>query len=172
MIALLASCKAKKETVVEAPKEPAPAVVEEQPTEPLHAEDPEEEDENSNNDREPKGPADWTPVTNLSALAAEKGIGDHYELDDVSQLGEFLVIKVSYSGGCKSHDFTLYTEKGSSDTEQFVLLHHNGNKDMCEAWESEEIKFHLPGIADNVKTDQVIFKFMKKSLGATYVIRR
>lgn len=60
--------------------------------------------------------------------------------------GHYLKLTVSYSGGCKEHDFALFGWSGfaKSDPPQAeVYLSHNANGDMCEAYITDEIMFDL-----------------------------
>ncbi len=60
--------------------------------------------------------------------------------------GRYLKLTVSYSGGCKEHDFALFGWSGfaKSDPPQAdVFLSHNANSDLCEAYITEVIIFDL-----------------------------
>ena len=74
---------------------------------------------------------------------------DEYTLNSATITDDTLDISVSYSGGCKDHQFTLV----ASDTflESFpVQLHafiaHNANGDTCEAYPTENYRFDLTPI--------------------------
>ena len=74
---------------------------------------------------------------------------DEYALNSATITDDTLNISVSYSGGCKDHQFTLVV----SDTflESFpVQLHasiaHNANGDTCEAYPTENYRFDLTSI--------------------------
>ena len=74
---------------------------------------------------------------------------DEYDLNSATITDDTLNISVSYSGGCKDHQFTLV----ASDTflESFpVQLHasiaHNANGDPCEAYPTDNYRFDLTPI--------------------------
>ncbi len=81
--------------------------------------------------------------------AADRFGTDEYALNSATITDDTLDISVSYSGGCKDHQFTLV----ASDTflESFpVQLHaaiaHNANGDTCEAYPTENYRFDLTPI--------------------------
>ena len=60
-----------------------------------------------------------------------------------------LILTISYSGGCASHDFTLVTNGNfmESDPVQLVVaLTHDDNGDTCEAYPTERYSFDLEPI--------------------------
>lgn len=60
-----------------------------------------------------------------------------------------LTLTVSYSGGCKTHDFTLVTDGSfmESDPVQLaVILTHDANDDPCEAYLTGPYVFDLASI--------------------------
>ena len=64
-----------------------------------------------------------------------------YELDK-----DMLKLFVQYSGGCEDHEFLLIGPNGfleSMPVQINVLLSHNANNDLCEAYLSEELMFDL-----------------------------
>ncbi len=78
---------------------------------------------------------------------------DAFRIDSVYVRGDLLHVFVSYGGGCKEHDFQLYSTTGiylSLPPQGDVYLGHDGHGDMCEAYLSEELIFDLtPLIVDN-----------------------
>jgi len=71
---------------------------------------------------------------------------DRYRLNDIEIIGDSIVINLSYSGGCREHEFRLIAQKyfGESDIPKAELvLSHNSNFDPCEAYLTEEYKFVL-----------------------------
>lgn len=69
-----------------------------------------------------------------------------------------LILTISYSGGCASHDFTLVTNgnfKMESDPVQLVVaLTHNDNGDTCEAYPTERYVFDLTPIKEDYGMDE------------------
>lgn len=79
---------------------------------------------------------------------------DPYELDidgDHAPVieNDTLTLTVSYSGGCKIHDFTLVTDgsfMGSDPVRLVVALTHDDNDDACEAYPTGHYVFDLTSI--------------------------
>ena len=74
---------------------------------------------------------------------------DEYALNSATITDDTLNISVSYSGGCKDHQFTLVVS--NTFLESFpVQLHasiaHNANGDTCEAYPTEDYRFDLTSI--------------------------
>ena len=74
---------------------------------------------------------------------------DAFALNTATIDGDILKVSLSYSGGCKTHQFTLV----ASDTflESFpvqlpVYIAHNANGDTCEAYPTEDYHFDLTPI--------------------------
>ena len=60
-----------------------------------------------------------------------------------------LHLNVSYSGGCKEHEFTLYGSTAflkSNPPQADLFLSHNANGDECEALPTEELQFGLSSL--------------------------
>jgi hypothetical protein len=69
-----------------------------------------------------------------------------YEIND-----DILKVEVSFGGGCAAHDFTLIALPGfmeSSPVAANVLLSHDANNDLCEAWLTEELRFDLASLKE------------------------
>lgn len=73
-----------------------------------------------------------------------------FEITDVSLDGDILILKVSYSGGCKDHSFDLIGSpnimKSMPPKRGIRLIHHN-NEDTCREWIDEELKFDISDFA-------------------------
>ncbi len=82
---------------------------------------------------------------------------------------DFLHLKVSFSGGCRNHDFNLLKINGGEQEENTALLElrHNANGDMCEAALSKELRFSLASLKDEGYT-KFLFKAMLED-GSTYI---
>ncbi|RKU15770.1 hypothetical protein C6501_06300 [Candidatus Poribacteria bacterium] len=79
----------------------------------------------------------------------DKWGNDAYELNSATIADDTLTISVSYSGGCKKHEFTLIANNAfmESDPVQLgVSIVHNANNDPCEAYPTEEYHFDLTPI--------------------------
>lgn len=64
----------------------------------------------------------------------------------VEQVGEFIMIDVSYSGGCEEHEFDLISDGNFSatyPTELEMILVHNANGDRCRSVVDQRLYFDL-----------------------------
>jgi hypothetical protein len=68
---------------------------------------------------------------------------DLFRMDSAFVDGDFLYLHVNYSGGCRDHEFTLYRLPTNPRQEVELMLSHEDNDDMCEAWLSEWLIFSL-----------------------------
>jgi hypothetical protein len=73
---------------------------------------------------------------------------DGFRLDSAYVKGDTMHLKVGYSGGCRKHIFKLWKLPSTSSANQKteLLLDHDSNGDMCEAWISEWLEFSLKPI--------------------------
>ena len=73
--------------------------------------------------------------------------------------GNCLQIKLSYSGGCKTHTIDLARMHpwipGTSAVPVFEIR-HNANGDMCEAWFTRELRFDLSPLKKEGKKEFVL----------------
>ena len=81
------------------------------------------------------------------AAGADATLGDdNYVLNNATISGDTLMISVSYSGGCRTHAFTLVIAASfveSSPVRLPAVLRHDANGDMCEAWPTQSYAFDL-----------------------------
>ena len=73
--------------------------------------------------------------------------------------GNCLQIKVSYSGGCKTHTIDLarmHPWTASSSTVPTFEIRHNANGDMCEAYFTKELRFDLTSLKLEGKKEFVL----------------
>ena len=74
---------------------------------------------------------------------------DEYALNSATITDDTLNISVSYSGGCKEHQFTLVASEAFLESDP-VQLHaaiaHNANGDTCEAYPTDNYRFDLTPI--------------------------
>ena len=82
--------------------------------------------------------------------------------------GEVLIIEVSYSGGCKEHDFQLFTDgmlMKSLPPKQTFFLKHASNADFCKKMVHDTLRYDLSGIsAGNAKELKIILAGYKEEL--------
>jgi len=73
--------------------------------------------------------------------------------------GNCLQIKVSYSGGCKTHTIDLarmHPWTASSSAVPTFEIRHNANGDMCEAYFTKELRFDLTSLKREGKKEFVL----------------
>ena len=71
---------------------------------------------------------------------------DDYVLNSATITGDTLTVSVSYSGGCRTHVFTLVIAASfveSSPVRLPAVLRHDANGDTCEAFPTESYAFDL-----------------------------
>ena len=79
----------------------------------------------------------------------DKWGNDDYRLNSTTITDSTFTVSVSYSGGCKNHQFTLIlmdSWKMSDPAQLGVSIVHNANRDSCEAYPTEEYHFDLTPI--------------------------
>ncbi len=90
-----------------------------------------------------------TVIVDTDTDATDKWGKDAFELNEAAITGDTLAVTVSFSGGCRDHQFTLVASGAfmESDPVQLnVALAHNANDDSCEAWITEGYLFDLAPI--------------------------
>ena len=70
---------------------------------------------------------------------------DPVTINNVKNCDNILHVNVSYSGGCKEHEFQLIASSfmESEPVQVNVLLSHEDNDDPCEMWITENLDFNL-----------------------------
>lgn len=69
---------------------------------------------------------------------------DACTISNVSICSDVITVQVSYSGGCKTHEFNLLVlEERSTESHSRLVLSHNSNDDGCEAAITRELHFDL-----------------------------
>lgn len=83
-------------------------------------------------------------------------ISDPFELRDIVIKGDSVEITVSYSGGCKTHSFEIIWNETLSETtppQTGIIILHNANGDMCEAYITDTLSFSISDLTDSVSFD-------------------
>ncbi len=86
------------------------------------------------------------PEVVVDAKAEMKAKPTSMRISNAEQLGDYLVISVSYSGGCEEHEFTLVSRGKYTATyppEVEITLKHNDKGDGCRAMIDEKRYFSL-----------------------------
>ncbi|MDG2124832.1 MAG: hypothetical protein P8J87_14100 [Verrucomicrobiales bacterium] len=77
---------------------------------------------------------------------------DGFSLREVSLEGCKLTIDVTYSGGCREHEFQLFMSPSvfaeSAPVQASLWLQHNGNGDICRALISETLEFDISPVIE------------------------
>ncbi|MDQ7816414.1 MAG: NigD-like C-terminal domain-containing protein [Melioribacteraceae bacterium] len=80
---------------------------------------------------------------------------DMLNVNSLALLRDDLKFNVSYSGGCKDHTIELYAFKGiqkSNPAQVTLILSHNANGDMCEAYLTKTVSFDLAALKNYLKS--------------------
>jgi hypothetical protein len=84
---------------------------------------------------------------------------DEFFLEDGFIEDDILKIKVSYSGGCKNHQFSLVTKKDFQNMKNIheinLQLFHNSNKDNCKKIVTEELFFNLLPLKTKLQKENI-----------------
>ena len=88
------------------------------------------------------------PQTGRVVAAGAQGTlaDDDYILNSAATAGDTLTASVSYSGGCRTHVFTLVVGASFVESSPVRLpadLRHDANGDPCEAFPTESYAFDL-----------------------------
>jgi hypothetical protein len=86
--------------------------------------------------------------------------------------GDILTVRVTYSGGCKNHDFILATLSPSITTEfgheVHLALSHENNGDVCKKMVTESLYFDLLPLKE---THQRVYR-TKEGLIVLHIMNR
>jgi hypothetical protein len=81
---------------------------------------------------------------------------DPFELKDIVITGDSVKITVAYSGGCRKHSFEIIWNETISSTvppQTGIIIIHNANQDMCEAYITETLAFCISDLTSAVSLD-------------------
>ena len=70
--------------------------------------------------------------------------------------GDYLILKVQYSGGCKEHEIQIYTTGAILKTnppQTELYISHNANNESCEALITKELKINLIQLRNFYRTN-------------------
>jgi hypothetical protein len=88
---------------------------------------------------------------------------DPINIEKVVIKGNKILIDVSYSGGCKDHEFQLIGSEmvaKSMPPQRAIILVHKANEDMCRAMIMKTLEFDISNLAyKQVKKDEIILNF-------------
>lgn len=83
-------------------------------------------------------------VTILDSPPREES--DPFELTEVSQQGDAVVVVMRYGGGCKEHLFSVYWDGSSANSlppQISIDLYHDDRGDTCEAYPTDTVRLNL-----------------------------
>ena len=99
--------------------------------------------------------------TNKNKLVMEFKNEDFY-LEDVSIKDNILKLNVSYSGGCKKHQFLLVEKKNLQRAKDLynvqLQLFHNSNNDTCKKIVTEDLFFNILPLKTKLQKENKIRK--------------
>jgi len=80
---------------------------------------------------------------------------DMFRMDSAYVEGDSLHLQVSYSGGCREHEFNLWKlpPNALEPPPVELMLAHEDNGDMCEAWITEWMAFSLRPLRERGKRE-------------------
>ncbi len=109
-------------------------------------------------------------ILDLSANVDQKT--DAFRIKHMEQVGDFILIDVSYSGGCEEHTFDLISNGqfiATYPTELETILVHNANGDKCRSVVDERIYFDLkPFQYSGTSLVRLIFENNDRTLDYNY----
>ena len=79
--------------------------------------------------------------------------GNFIKINNGKKNGDFIELSVSYSGGCKAHNFEIIWDgivHTNAPCNMNFLLVHSGNNDSCEAYITETIIINLKELLGEV----------------------
>lgn len=92
----------------------------------------------------------------LPAEVNYKGIIDNFEILETRQDGQFLLVKVAYSGGCNEHFFEASWDElqmKSLPPQVNIRMTHVNNDDACRARIEKELAIDLRKLFQSVPND-------------------
>ena len=93
------------------------------------------------------------PTQNIIITTGSIPKGDSFSLSNNRIVGKQLEIDVSYSGGCRQHDFNLYWNGAYQESfppQVRMKLVHDAKKDTCERLITETLVFHIQSLQPSI----------------------
>ncbi len=92
-------------------------------------------------------------VVLLSEDKGDRYFMDPFRMDSAYVDGDFLMLQVSYSGGCRDHDFNLWRLPPNALIPPPIelALSHHANGDACEAWITRWLVYSLVSLRERGK---------------------
>lgn len=94
-----------------------------------------------------------------------------FNMETINIIGDTLVLEITYSGGCKTHQFELVTslgyQKSSPPKLPVVLLHHSGGE-ACREKIKETLRFNISELKYPGENSVVLILPQKKHIEYVY----
>ena len=114
----------------------------------------------------------YAPEVKLVGKAEINARSAPFDISFADVINDFLVLHLSYSGGCEDHDFEVITQgKYSSHYPPEIVLHvkHHDNGDHCRGIIDEKRYFDLTGLQyPGTNRIRLVFARSNKILDYTY----
>jgi hypothetical protein len=98
-------------------------------------------------------------LTNQNKLVELKNDDTEFYLEDVTIENDILKLNVSYTGGCKKHQFLLIEKKNFQKAKNVYEVHlqllHNSNKDNCKKIVTEPLFFKLLPLKTKLQKENI-----------------
>ena len=80
-------------------------------------------------------------------------------IESIALDGNILTISISYSGGCKDHEFSLVGSRMISKSlppQRGIMLYHNNNGDSCRELKEEQLVFDIKAFEYKPKEEIIL----------------
>lgn len=115
-------------------------------------------------------------MTEISAVLGDiTTVSDPVEIIETKIEGNFLLLKVGYSGGCEEHSFEMIgsTEIAKSMPPiRSIKLIHKANNDLCRAYIYKDLKIKISELSERQIDGSTIFlkgEQFKEKMSYTYI---
>ncbi len=104
----------------------------------------------------------YNDATIYQSIIGSRGeeISDAFLIDSAYIVGDWLTLRVNYSGGCNQHSFAAYWSNAwnySEPPQTHILITHNANQDYCEAWITQELSINLSWLMNgNIENPMIL----------------
>jgi hypothetical protein len=85
---------------------------------------------------------------------------DPFDLVEAKIVGNYLMLKVGYGGGCQDHEFELIGSTviaKSMPAIRTIQIVHRANNDLCKAYIYKDLKFDIRTLSDKQEKDHKIY---------------
>jgi len=96
--------------------------------------------------------------TKYNQIISGSNIGEIFKLNSSERNGQYLNLSVSYSGGCKTHNFSVFWNgifTYSNPLRATILITHDANYDNCESYLTEVLTLDLKQLFGSAYSDSI-----------------